>query len=105
MVDTLFSGAISRAAAAADYDPTIKQTVEVHSITHGLCLSGDPPPVCGGLSPPEIDRPPPPTHPAVIQEKGVRLKLTVTDTPGFGDLIDNTERFGLWGGDCAQHNH
>ncbi|XP_060028416.1 septin-12 isoform X3 [Erinaceus europaeus] len=27
------------------------------------------------------------TH--VIEEKGVRLKLTVTDTPGFGDQINN----------------
>jgi len=27
----------------------------------------------------------------VIEEKGIRLKLTVTDTPGFGDHIDNSE--------------
>lgn len=26
-----------------------------------------------------------------IEEKGVTLRLTVTDTPGFGDLIDNTD--------------
>ena len=26
----------------------------------------------------------------VIEEKGLRLKLTVTDTPGFGDHVDNT---------------
>lgn len=26
---------------------------------------------------------------AVIEEQGVRLKLTVTDTPGFGDKINN----------------
>jgi septin 3/9/12 len=25
----------------------------------------------------------------VIEEQGVRLKLTITDTPGFGDLINN----------------
>ncbi|KAL4686028.1 hypothetical protein H8959_001625 [Pygathrix nigripes] len=25
----------------------------------------------------------------VIEEKGVKLKLTVTDTPGFGDQINN----------------
>ncbi|XP_063052317.1 septin-4-like [Engraulis encrasicolus] len=28
-----------------------------------------------------------------IQEKGVRLKLTLVDTPGFGDALDNTESF------------
>lgn len=26
---------------------------------------------------------------SVIEEKGVRLKLTITDTPGFGDQINN----------------
>lgn len=25
----------------------------------------------------------------VIEEKGLKLKLTVTDTPGFGDQINN----------------
>lgn len=27
-----------------------------------------------------------------IEEKGVKLKLTVVDTPGFGDSIDNNDR-------------
>lgn len=26
----------------------------------------------------------------VIEEKGVKMKLTVIDTPGFGDQINNT---------------
>lgn len=30
-----------------------------------------------------------PTCPVVIEEKGVKMKLTVTDTPGFGDQINN----------------
>ena len=25
-----------------------------------------------------------------LQEEGVRLELTVVDTPGFGDVVDNT---------------
>ena len=25
----------------------------------------------------------------VIEEKGVRVKLTIVDTPGFGDAINN----------------
>ena len=28
-------------------------------------------------------------HYVVIEEQNVRLKLTVTDTPGFGDQINN----------------
>ena len=28
-----------------------------------------------------------------IEERGVKLRLTVVDTPGFGDAIDNTDCF------------
>ena len=28
-----------------------------------------------------------------IEERGVKLRLTVVDTPGFGDTIDNTDSF------------
>lgn len=28
-----------------------------------------------------------------IEERGVKLRLTVVDTPGYGDAIDNTDRF------------
>lgn len=28
-----------------------------------------------------------------IEENGVRLRLTVVDTPGFGDFVNNDERF------------
>ena len=31
----------------------------------------------------------PPSLSLVIEEQGVRLKLTVTDTPGFGDQVNN----------------
>ena len=27
-----------------------------------------------------------------IEEKGVKLRLTVVDTPGFGDAVDNAQR-------------
>nr|BAE01428.1 unnamed protein product [Macaca fascicularis] len=45
-------------------------------------------------NPPGLGVPPPQTlqlHSVthVIEEKGVKLKLTVTDTPGFGDQINN----------------
>ena len=44
---------------------TIPQTVEVSSVSH------------------------------VIEEQGVRLKLTVTDTPGFGDKINNDKWYAV----------
>lgn len=30
-----------------------------------------------------------------IEERGVKLRLTVVDTPGFGDAIDNTDWYVL----------
>ncbi|KAA0720334.1 Septin-4 [Triplophysa tibetana] len=30
-------------------------------------------------------------HTLSIEEKGVKLRLTIVDTPGFGDAVDNTE--------------
>ncbi len=29
-------------------------------------------------------------HTVSIEEKGIKLRLTIIDTPGFGDAIDNT---------------
>ena len=30
------------------------------------------------------------THECMLEENGVRLALTVVDTPGYGDAVDNT---------------
>ena len=38
-----------------------------------------------------------PTHAcllAVMSENGFRMKLTITDTPGFGDQVDNSDWYG-----------
>ena len=32
---------------------------------------------------------------ADIEENGVRLRLNVVDTPGFGDFVNNEDRFGV----------
>jgi septin family protein len=29
--------------------------------------------------------------PPVVSENGYRMKLTITDTPGFGDQVDNSD--------------
>lgn len=31
-----------------------------------------------------------------IEERGVKVRLTVVDTPGYGDAIDNTDWFVLY---------
>ncbi|XP_064318207.1 septin-12 isoform X4 [Phalacrocorax carbo] len=59
MVNTLFKSKVSRKASQPGQEERIPKTVQLQSITH------------------------------VIQEKGVKMKLTVTDTPGFGDQINN----------------
>lgn len=32
-------------------------------------------------------------HTVAIEEKGIKLNLTIVDTPGFGDAVDNTDRY------------
>ncbi|XP_019640407.1 PREDICTED: polycystic kidney disease protein 1-like 2 [Branchiostoma belcheri] len=59
LVNTLFKAQISRRSCTNESEGTIPKTVQIKSVSH------------------------------VIEEKGVRLKLTVTDTPGFGDQINN----------------
>ncbi|XP_015274895.1 PREDICTED: septin-12 [Gekko japonicus] len=59
MVNTLFKSKVSRKSSCVSYEERIPKTVQLQSVTH------------------------------VIEEKGVKMKLTVTDTPGFGDLINN----------------
>ncbi|NXE30712.1 SEP12 protein, partial [Ardeotis kori] len=59
MVNTLFKSKVSRKASQPGREERIPRTVQLQSVTH------------------------------VIEEKGVKMKLTVTDTPGFGDQINN----------------
>lgn len=50
-----------RSCCAEPKEYAIEKTVAVHTVTH------------------------------VIEEDGVRVKLSVTDTPGFGDQLDNSK--------------
>lgn len=59
LINTLFKSKISRKSVQPTTEERIPKTIEIKSITHD------------------------------IEEKGVRMKLTVIDTPGFGDHINN----------------
>ncbi|XP_064415163.1 neuronal-specific septin-3 isoform X2 [Latimeria chalumnae] len=59
MVNTLFKSKISRKSCLPNHEEKIRKTVELLSVSH------------------------------VIEEKGVKMRLTVIDTPGFGDQINN----------------
>ncbi|KAM3861933.1 neuronal-specific septin-3-like [Diretmus argenteus] len=59
LVNTLFKSKVSRKSCTPNYEEKISKTVKLQSVSH------------------------------VIEEKGVKMKLTVIDTPGFGDRINN----------------
>ncbi|XP_054891315.1 uncharacterized protein septin12 isoform X1 [Poeciliopsis prolifica] len=59
LINTLFKSKVSRKSCTPDYEEKISKTVKLHAVSH------------------------------VIEEKGVKMKLTVIDTPGFGDQINN----------------
>ncbi|XP_069023378.1 septin 9b isoform X1 [Embiotoca jacksoni] len=59
LMNTLFKSKVSRKSVLPNLEERIPKTIEIKSISHD------------------------------IEEKGVRMKLTVIDTPGFGDQINN----------------
>ncbi|XP_076150156.1 septin 9b isoform X1 [Alosa pseudoharengus] len=59
LMNTLFKSKVSRKSVLTTEEERIPKTIEIKSISHD------------------------------IEEKGVRMKLTVIDTPGFGDQINN----------------
>ncbi|XP_043567896.1 septin-9-like isoform X1 [Chiloscyllium plagiosum] len=59
LVNTLFKSKVSRKSCTPNFTEKIPRTVELQTISH------------------------------VIEEKGVKMNLTVIDTPGFGDQINN----------------
>ncbi|TRY56403.1 hypothetical protein DNTS_034988 [Danionella cerebrum] len=59
LMNTLFKSKVSRRSVLTTEEERIPKTIEIKSISHD------------------------------IEEKGVRMKLTVIDTPGFGDQINN----------------
>uniref|UniRef100_V9L532 Neuronal-specific septin-3 n=1 Tax=Callorhinchus milii TaxID=7868 RepID=V9L532_CALMI len=60
LINTLFKTQISRKSYTRNRDDKFPRTVEIKSVSH------------------------------VIEEKGVKMKLAVIDTPGFGDQINNS---------------
>uniref|UniRef100_UPI00358FCA4F uncharacterized protein isoform X1 n=2 Tax=Myxine glutinosa TaxID=7769 RepID=UPI00358FCA4F len=59
LMNTLFKGQVSCRSSIPPGPSEPKKTIEIQTVSH------------------------------VIEERGVRMKLTVIDTPGFGDQIDN----------------
>ena len=54
----------------------IRSTTEIQSVSHGLCEAINPKNPEAYLLP-------------VIEENGVKLRLNIVDTPGYGDQVNN----------------
>lgn len=77
MINTIFASHLIDSKGRFEADEPVRQTTEIHPVSHGrhfslslffvLIL----------------------THATVITENGVRLRLNIVDTPGFGDLVNN----------------
>lgn len=95
-MNTLFKSKVSRKSVLATAQEKIPKTVEIKSISHGtthdnwlmpsafsllVCVTAVC--CCAGSQCSYV------LLFADIEEKGVRMKLTVIDTPGFGDQINN----------------
>ena len=79
LVNTLFNTTLYPPKEPMPPSTERPKTVEIESISAGACLSS----LFTSL-------PHPPTD---IEENGVRLRLTVVDTPGFGDFVNNDARY------------
>lgn len=59
LINTLFASHLIGSKGRFEADEPVRQTTEIHPVSH------------------------------VITENGVRLRLNIVDTPGFGDLVNN----------------
>lgn len=59
LINTIFASHLLESKGRLEPDETIRQTTEIHPVSH------------------------------IIEENGVRLKMNIVDTPGYGDLVNN----------------
>ena len=84
LVNTLFNTPLYQPKEPLAPSAERPKTVAIESIT-----AGTPPSLLGGSAQFFFSRV---LVRADIEENNVRLRLTVVDTPGFGDFVDNDER-------------
>lgn len=79
LINTLFNTTLYPPKEPPAPNAERPQTVAIQSISAG---NYSPRPLRAGLTNFSLD----------IEENGVRLRLTVVDTPGFGDFVNNDDR-------------
>jgi septin 7 len=77
LINTLFETKLYQEKVIPEPGMDRGKTVQIESISAGPCAV-----IVPSSCTDEID----------IEENGVRLKLTVVDTPGFGDYVNNEDR-------------
>jgi len=102
LVNTLFASHLVESKGRIDPDISSRSTTEIHPQSHGMFAR-----VRRATHPhtlPRLERTPflcvnvvetveTSCLPTVITENGVKLRLNIVDTPGYGDLINNE---GCW---------
>lgn len=71
LINTIFAAHLIDSKGRLTVNEPVRQTTEIQAVSHG-----NPPPEVILIT-------------IVIEEKGVRLRLNIVDTPGYGDQINN----------------
>ena len=71
LINTIFAAHLIDSKGRLTVNEPVRQTTEIQAVSHG-----SPPPEVMLIT-------------IVIEEKGVRLRLNIVDTPGYGDQINN----------------
>lgn len=74
MINTLFASHLIESKGRTEPDISPRQTTEIHGKSQSKLANVNPLKA---------------SWPVVITENGVRLKLNIVDTPGYGDMINN----------------
>ena len=77
LINTIFAAHLIDSKGRLTVNEPVRQTTEIQAVSHGTFVSSD-----------NSDR-------LVIEEKGVRLRLNIVDTPGYGDQINNDRWYSL----------
>ena len=77
MINTIFASHLVESKGRLAADEPVRQTTEIQAVSHGMSLGS----VCFADTNANAR--------LVIVENGVKLRLNIVDTPGYGDQINN----------------
>ena len=76
LINTIFASHLMDSKGRLAADEPVRQTTEIHPVSHGKHARVRRISTCIDIL-------------SVIVENGVRLRLNIVDTPGYGDQINN----------------